>query len=107
MRRRSWFAGIGVVVLATASLAAGVGPAAAAPSNCTLWFTPTGANPNFTGAAALCTRGSGTYNVTIRCDVPHFPDYSKTSRSVSVGTTTSVTCNYGNHVARAELNKSS
>jgi hypothetical protein len=85
-------------------LVLGTGEAAmAAPAGCSVWFTPTNANPDYTGGAGYCSRGTGTYYVQIRCNLPHFPDYDKRSGSVAVGHQASVTCNYGNHVKSVKM----
>ena len=107
MRKRLWFGLACTVIMTGASLLIGAGSANAAPSSCSLWWTPPDANPNFTGAAGLCTRGTGNYYVGVKCDISFLPDYWKYSPTVSVGRTTSVTCNYGNHAYKAELYRSS
>ncbi len=107
MRKRLWSSLASAVVVTAASLAFVASPAQAAPSNCKLWFTPTNANPDFTGAAAYCRGGTGTYRVGIECSIPILPDYWKYSSWVSVGNTASVTCNWGNNVNKAESYKRS
>jgi hypothetical protein len=93
------------LLLGVAALGLLAGEATATPSSCSIWFTPTDANPNYTGVAGLCKLGTGRYSVTVRCAIPIYPDYEKTSPAVSVGTTARVKCNWGNKAIGGFLTK--
>lgn len=78
------------LTLITAGVAASLVPAAgalAAPRECLTWY------PTTNKGSVSCSSGTGTYRAYVRCDVNNFPDYDRYGSWVSIGATSTATCN--------------
>lgn len=89
------------IVLATLGLAAAavvvpVSAAQAAPSNC---------SPSYSGRYGYgkCTSGSGKYQISVQCDKSWAPDYIRDGNWVSVGSTSTATCNSGDNAKNGKF----